>query len=159
FFFTSDQDRALIARKVDTEDNVIPSSNSIMASNLFKLGHYYAHTYYGKVSRQMLLNVKEQATKYPSGYANWLNLMADFVGDYYEIAIAGTEALDKLRTINQYYFPNTLIAGSRSESSLPLMESRFVEGETLIYVCVDGTCKLPETVAERSVAQLKLGFH
>ena len=35
FFFTSDEDPALIARKMEVNDNVIPASNSVMANNLF----------------------------------------------------------------------------------------------------------------------------
>jgi len=38
FWFTSDSDPALIARKQDIEDNVIPASNSSMAKALFQLG-------------------------------------------------------------------------------------------------------------------------
>ena len=38
FFFTSDLDPALVARKSELGDNVIPGSNSIMARNLLKLG-------------------------------------------------------------------------------------------------------------------------
>lgn len=35
FYFTSDLDAALIARKMELQDNVIPASNSVMANNLF----------------------------------------------------------------------------------------------------------------------------
>src|SRR5690606_23610890 len=38
FYYTSDLDPALVARKMEVPDNVIPSSNSQMARNLFVLG-------------------------------------------------------------------------------------------------------------------------
>ena len=60
FFFTSDEDEQLIARKMEINDNVIPASNSIMARNLAKLSHYYSNPYYLKTSKQMLNNVKEK---------------------------------------------------------------------------------------------------
>ncbi len=41
FFFTSDIDTKLITKKTELEDNVIPASNSIMAKNLTKLGHFF----------------------------------------------------------------------------------------------------------------------
>jgi uncharacterized protein YyaL (SSP411 family) len=41
FYFTSDADTELIARKAEVADNVHPSSNSMMAANLFLLGNYY----------------------------------------------------------------------------------------------------------------------
>jgi len=158
FYFTSDKDTNLIARKMEIEDNVIPASNSIMARNLFKLSHYYSNSYYLKVSKQMLNNVKERTQKYGSGYSNWLQLMANYTGDYYEIAISGENAFDKLLQINKKYIPNKLIAGSIKKSNLSLMEGRFNENETLIYICVDGACLLPENNAEKALNQLKIKF-
>lgn len=158
FYFTSDEDKDLITRIMEIEDNVIPASNSIMANNLFKLSHYYSNNYYLKVSTQMLHNVKEKTTQYGSGYSNWLQLMSDFSGNYYEVAISGKKAKEKLLEINQFYIPNKLIAGSISKSNIPLMEGRFNEDETYIYICVDGTCKLPETATELAIEQLKIKF-
>ncbi|MDP3313112.1 thioredoxin domain-containing protein [Lutibacter sp.] len=158
FFFTSNEDANLIARKMEIEDNVIPASNSIMAKNLFKLSHYYSNNYYLKVSKQMLLNVQAKANLYGSGYSNWLQLKSYLVGEYYEIAISGKDALVKLEEINTQYIPNKLIAGSTKKSSLPLMEGRFSENETFIYVCVDGTCKLPERDTKKALNQLKIKF-
>lgn len=158
FYFTSDEDANLITRKMEIEDNVIPASNSIMARNLFKLSHYYSNSYYLKVSKQMLSNVKDKAQQYGSGYSNWLQLMADYTGNYYEVAIAGKLAFDKLKEINSKYIPNKLIAGSTKKSTLPLMEGRFNEGETLIYICVDGACQLPVSDAKKALNQLKIKF-
>ncbi|MCF8388654.1 MAG: thioredoxin domain-containing protein, partial [Bacteroidales bacterium] len=41
FYYTSDQDEALVVRKMELADNVIPASNSVMAHNLFLLGALY----------------------------------------------------------------------------------------------------------------------
>jgi hypothetical protein len=158
FYFTSDEDKELITRKMEIEDNVISASNSIMAKNLFKLSHYYSNNYYLTVSKQMLHNVNDRTKQYGSGYANWLLLMCNFTGNYYEIAISGKNAVNKLIEINQYYIPNKLIAGSTSASSLPLLEDRFNKDETYIYICVDGACKLPETSVKKAVNQLNIEF-
>lgn len=158
FYFTSNQDADLIARKMEIEDNVIPASNSIMANNLFKLSHYYSNSYYLKVSEQMLRNVIENAQKYGSGYSNWLQLLSNFVGEFYEIAISGKDALHQLKEINQHYIPNKLIAGSIKKSNVPLLKDRFNESETLIYVCVNSACNLPEKESKKALAQLKINF-
>ncbi len=158
FYFTSDQDADLIARKMEIEDNVMPASNSIMAKNLFKLSHYYSNSYYLKVSEQMLHNVKDRTKQYGSGYSNWLQLGSNFVGEFYEIAISGKNALIQLKEINVHYIPNKLIAGSTKKSLIPLLESRFSETETLIYICIEGACKLPESNMKKALEQLKTGF-
>jgi len=156
FFFTSNEDPNLITRKMEVEDNVIPASNSVMAKNLFKLSHYYSNSYYLKVSKQMLNNVKDRTLQYGSGHSNWLQLMADYSGAYYEIAISGKDAKNKLIEINKNYIPNKLIAGSTKKSNIPLMEGRYNEDETLIYICVDGACQLPVSETEKALNQLKI---
>ena len=155
FFFTSDEDESLITRNIELNDNVIPASNSIMARNLAKLSHYFSNAYYLKTSKQMLNNVRESIPNYPAGYSNWLQLMSDLSSNYYEVAISGPDAISKLKEINQTYIPNKLIAGSTKESQLPLMQDRFNNDETFIYICVDGACQLPVTKVEKALGQMK----
>lgn len=158
FFFTSNKDKDLIARKIETDDNVIPSSNSIMANNLFKLGHYYSNPTYLKDARQMLHNVKEKALKYGAGASNWSILYTNFLGDFYEIAIVGKDALQKLKEINKEYIPNKLIVGSVKESNLSLLAYKYNKDQTTIYVCIDGACKLPVTESEKALKQININL-
>ncbi len=158
FFFTSNKEKGLIARKLESDDNVIPSSNSIMANNLFKLGHYYGNKHYAENAKTMLNNVKEAAVTYGSGASNWLNLYSNYLGDFYEVAIVGSEAPQRLKELNEQYFPNKLIVGSVKESSLPLLQYKYNENETTIYVCVDGACKLPVKDTEKALGQMKSSF-
>ena len=106
----------------------------------------------------MLHNVQERVQQYGSGYSNWLQLMCDYTGNYYEVAIAGENAFEKLIEINKTYIPNKLIAGSTQKSNLPLMEGRFDKDETLIYICVDGACQLPTSNTKNALDQLKINF-
>jgi uncharacterized protein YyaL (SSP411 family) len=154
FFFTTNSN--LIARKTEITDNVISSSNSIMAHNLFQLSHYYSNSQYAKNAKQMLTNMLARIERSPSSYSNWLVLMSNYTNPYYEVAISGINALEKSKNMNSYYLPNILMAGATQESELPLMKNRFVENNTFIYVCIDGTCKLPETNTAEALKQLKV---
>lgn len=154
FYFTSQQDTKLIARKMEIEDNVMPSSNSMMAKNLFKLGHLYSNQHYIKTSTQMLRNMVKDIQNYGSAYSNWLDLYSNFTEAYFEVAISGENAKDKLLEINQKYIPNKLINGSTAVSNLPLLENRFIKEKTLIYICVNNTCQLPTEDAETAFEQI-----
>ncbi|NNC51213.1 MAG: thioredoxin domain-containing protein [Flaviramulus sp.] len=143
FFFTSNDDVALVSRSIEYRDNVIPASNSIMAKNLFKLSHYFDNEYFSQTATTMLNNVKPEMQDYPSGYSNWFDLMLNYSNPYYEVAVVGENAKQKIADLNKTYIPNKLIAGSTSENSLPLLENRFNPNNTLIYVCVNKACKLP----------------
>jgi uncharacterized protein YyaL (SSP411 family) len=93
FFYTSINDDPLIARKTETSDNVIPSSNSSMAKGLFLLGHIYDSDHYLRLSRQMMMNLKENALAHTAFYANWAMLMDSMIDTPCETVIAGENAL------------------------------------------------------------------
>ncbi len=60
FFYTHDQHSNLIVRKKEISDNVIPSSNSEMATNLFQLGTYLYREDLLQISRKMLQTVRRR---------------------------------------------------------------------------------------------------
>ena len=155
FFFTSNEDASLVSRSIEYRDNVIPSSNSIMAKSLFKLSHYYDNEHFSKTAMTMLNNVKPEMQEYPSGYSNWFNLMLNYAKPYYEVAIVGKDAKEKIKQLNQNYIPNKLIAGSTSENNMPLLENRYNPDNTFIYVCVNKACKLPVSEVNKAIKFLK----
>ena len=155
FYFTSDLDPALVTRKVEFSDNVIPASNSIMAKNLFLLSHHFDNRKYLEISQSMLHTVQPQITSYGPGYSNWLDLMLNYSEKFYEVVAVGVEAKEKIKKLNRVYYPNKLIAGSTKESDAPLLENRFDSNQTLIYVCVDNACKYPVDSAKKALELLE----
>jgi uncharacterized protein YyaL (SSP411 family) len=156
FHFTSKKDDNLISRKYEVIDGVIPSSNSLIASSLFKLGHYYSNKSYLKTSEQMLNNVEEDVKRNPGNYSNWLNLMTNLTKPFYEVVVAGNKASEVNKKLINNYNPNILIAGTTKENNtLPLLSYKFNEDETFIYVCVNGTCKKPQTSITDALESIK----
>lgn len=137
FRFTSKKDENLIATKYEVIDGVIPSSNSILANVLFKLGHYYSDKKYLNTSEQILNNLQKDIEVSPASYSNWLHLMTNFTKPFYEVVVAGNNALNVNKKLINYYKPNILIAGTTQENNtLPLLSYKYNEGQTLIYVCL-----------------------
>jgi uncharacterized protein YyaL (SSP411 family) len=155
FYFTSDEDTKLVSRTIEYRDNVIASSNSIMAKNLLKLSHYFDNEAYAETAKTMLHNVIPEVAEYPSTFSNWLDLMLNYTNNYYEVAIVGSKVDDKIKALNAYYLPNKLIIGSSTDNNLPLLKNRYVEGKTLIYVCVNKSCKLPVSEVKKAITLIK----
>lgn len=65
FYYTSKTSQKLISKTTEFRDNVLPSSNSVMAKNLFWVGTFYNNETYLKTSRQMLLNVIPEIENHP----------------------------------------------------------------------------------------------
>ncbi len=154
FFYTSDEDDDLIRRTVETNDNVISSSNSIMANNLVKLHKVFHEEGYGKRASQMLKNVQKGFDKSAQGFANWLHLVFYEQNNFYEIAIVGEDHKKLGAEISSHYLPNSILVGSKEEGTIELLKNRYVEGQTLAYVCIEGTCKLPVTESREVLTQI-----
>jgi uncharacterized protein YyaL (SSP411 family) len=155
FYYTSDLDPALIARKMEIADNVIPSSNSQMAKNLFVLGHYFYDDAYIQTAKRMLNNVKQEALKSGVYYANWDILMTWFANEPYEVAIVGKDYETKRKEIDKHYFPNVFLSGGKNEGGLSLLESKLIKGQTTIYVCQNKACQLPVTEVKEALKQIR----
>ena len=153
FRFTSDQDSPLITSHFETEDNVIPASNSVMGNVLYQLSIYFNHPYYRKISYQMVQKIVP-SIDYPSGFSNWLYLFMNESEQNKELAICGTNASEFIGKINAIYFPNLIVAGTEKESQLPFLKNRFIEKGTLFYVCQNQTCLLPNSNFEEVLKDL-----
>ncbi len=154
FFYTSDEDKALVARKMEVTDNVIPSSNSAMAKNLYILGKLLYKDEYIDRSVQMLNNVKEQTPTGMSYYANWDILLSWLVSEPYEVVVVGKDYLAMRKEFDQYYLPNVFFAGGRTEGKLAIAENKMVKGTTTIYVCQNKVCELPTESVHDALKQL-----
>lgn len=149
FYYTNIEFSNLVVRKMELSDNVIPSSNSVMANNLYKLGIYLGNMKYSEISNQMLTNVLQDMLQHPRYYSNWGILLVNKVDNPVELAISGPQAEERRKELEQHYFPELILAGANSESKLPLLLNRFENKKTRLFVCQNYTCKLPvETIEE-----------
>lgn len=155
FFYTHNQYADLISRKMELSDNVIPSSNSEMAKNLFLLGHFFYNEDYTGKARQMLVNIESDLQKNIYFYSNWGILEAWFTQPLYEIAILGDDFKARRAEFDHHYLPQAIFMGGSTEGTLALLEGKRVSGQTTIYVCRDKTCKLPVQTVDQALQQIR----
>lgn len=155
FLFTDAQHSNLIARKMEVSDNVIPSSNSEMAKNLFLLGAYFDNKNYEKQATQLVNNVKDDVMKNTGYYSNWAQAMVLLIYPAVEVAIVGKKWQSRLAEMQINFLPNTIYSGGELEGSLSLLENKLVTGKTMIYVCRDQTCGLPAESVSAALKQIE----
>ena len=158
FFYYTDDASSLIVRKKELFDNVIPSSNSAMARNLYKLGLLIDRTDYRERAEAMLAKMIPLIKADPSYLSNWACLYTELITPTAEIAIVGPDCYDTMLELNQQYYPNKLLVGTEKHSDLPLLQNRDDKGEDVtIYVCYDKACQLPVHTAHEAWEQLMIG--
>lgn len=154
FRFKSVEDASLVSENYETEDNVIDSSNSVMARNLYTLSVYFGLVHYEDICRKMLRIVISNID-YPSAFSNWLNVWMNFDTQQKELAICGKNALENLNVINQNYFPNLIVSASEKPSNLPFLKGRYAENILHFFVCQNKVCDLPLQSIDKVLLQLK----
>lgn len=149
FSLSSDEVPALIQETVELSDNVIPSSNSQMARNLYVTGNILGREEYILRSETMLKKMIPRIKRNPSFHANWTNLLADFISGFTEVKIEGDEKLVRLQEFSEHFLPQVIFSGDLEKSIHGIHENLQLPRKTLISVCHGKTCYSPvETVQE-----------
>jgi len=154
FYYTSDLDPGLIARKIEVTDNVIPSSNSRMALNLYLLGEYFSHEEYILKARRMLNHVQPALPMGGSYYANWALLLTYFLFPPFEVAVVGNDCLQKRKELERRFLPGMILMGGNTGGNLPFLKDKNPGEKTYIYICRDKKCMLPVTGVADALKQM-----
>ncbi|MEL6536388.1 MAG: thioredoxin domain-containing protein, partial [Bacteroidota bacterium] len=156
FFFTDATGEALITRKKELFDNVIPASNSIMAHNLFTLGVITGSQQYTTLAESLMGPMQKLVMEHPRDLAHWASLLIRYYQPTAEIAIVGPEAQAFRMELQKHYLPDAVVVGTETESDLPLLEDRVaINGKTTLYVCFNRACQLPVHSVAEALDQLQ----
>lgn len=144
-FYTSDLDPALVARKVEDADNVMPSSNSVFADVLITLGSMLGREDYTNRGAAMLTTVLPSLSeaRQPAYWSRWLSLHTRMAHKRFEVAIVGPQAEQLRLEMAAELCPQAVFVGGNEEGTLELLEAKLQPGRTLIYVCENRVCQLP----------------
>ena len=154
-YYTNNLSTDLILKTTEISDNVIPSSNSQMAHNLFMLGNYFGNTEWINRSKKMLSNLLEEFKNYGAGYSHWGSLALCYSYPFKEISIVGKHVNENLIQLYKHGITNAIFTVSETNSDLPFLKNRYVENQTLFYVCENNTCYSPTKSLAETILQLE----
>jgi uncharacterized protein len=151
FFLTSDQAEALVSRPRELSDNVISSSNAIMARVLLQLGHYYDKAVLREMAEVMLQTVLQDVLRNGPFYAEWSSLLWELTYPPYEVAVTGDDVSVQVLELLQQYLPHVLPMGPSTQ--IPAMQGKEAP---YIYVCREQACLAPVADVNSALALLRL---
>jgi uncharacterized protein YyaL (SSP411 family) len=157
FYYTSALSEPLIARKKDLFDNVIPSSNAVMATNLHWLSHLLDSDKFKDISYRMVARIKKLLPTDLAYLCHWACLYTYHITPTTEIAIAGDYFIKFRKEFDKYYMPNTVFAGTPGYSELSVLKGRYPKDgwETSIFVCKNKTCGNPAHNIKDALQQME----
>ena len=144
FFYTPVDQQDIIVRKKEEYDSAVPSGNSVMAYNLWKLSLLFDKKEWGEQSLQMASSLSNAISKYPVSFGNWASLLLEITEGTQEIAVVGAETSVVLKELLSEYIPHRIVmATGKEESNYPLLADKQVLAKTSIFLCRNYTCLKP----------------
>ena len=141
FFYTSDKDEPLIARKKEWSDNVIPASNSSMAKNLYYLGLIIGKEEWIEIAKNMLMCVKNEMLSYGPGYSNWSILHLHFTYGMKELVVSGNNQMSSVFKIKKLFIPDAFVLPGILSDEYAIFKNRFSSEEDVYYLCENNSCR------------------
>ncbi len=108
FFYTSSHGERLISRKKEIFDNVIPSSNAIMAQNLHHLSIFFDRDEWGKIGKSMAESLSHIIKSEPAYMSHWAIVFTEIKKGLAEIALTGKNITGLRRSFfnSIFHFPS-----------------------------------------------------
>ncbi|WP_333821232.1 thioredoxin domain-containing protein [Ohtaekwangia sp.] len=155
FFYTGSDAEELITRKKEIFDNVIPSSNAIMAHNLLALGTILDRDDWKERAATMTASFSHLIKGEPNYMSYWAIVYTSIRKGLVEVAIVGDDLHDIRKNLQQHFYPFALYFGTADTSTLPLLSDKTANGQSTVYVCRNKTCQLPVHTAKEAEEQIR----
>ncbi len=155
FYFSGIDSSSLITRKKEIHDNVIPSSNSQMARNLFLLSRFTDNKDWEKIAMDMVSKISPLFKQDIEHLGNWSSALLLMVTPLTEVVMVGEKAQEMNLEISEKYYPFKIMLGSNEETNaLTLLENRpAINNETTVYICENKVCNLPVHSSKEALKQ------
>lgn len=141
FWFTPNNSQNLFAKKQENIDSVMPSANSVMASNLLSLGRHFSRPDWISMANTMIKTALGNSSHF-SNSTNWASVHLQSTLPHYQFTLTGTDH----SLLNSAHLellgkkpPLSSLVGPGHPQATP------TDSALSILVCTDGACLLPTT--------------
>ena len=137
-----------------TLDTDLPSGNAQAVHNLILLSEFYFDTRsdWKDLAKQKLAVEQNEIQGAASFTGTWIQALLLLDNPPYEVAILGESASQARMAMDTEFRPDIIYLGGNSEGDIPLLANKMVDGETMIYVCQNKTCRFPTNDSKRAYA-------
>ncbi|MEO6547327.1 MAG: thioredoxin domain-containing protein [Ferruginibacter sp.] len=154
FFYNANGSQALAVRKIELFNNIIPSSNAVMAEVLSLLGTLLEKEDYLRMAKNMSSKISSAGDELSFNSPAWMKLIGGEAYGSHEVAIMGKNAIAMNLTLQKSFLPGSVFMGG-SEENLPLLNRKLPVEGTLIYVCMNKMCLRPTSEVAAALTQLE----
>ena len=152
--FKLSSEQTLFKEVFEIEDQVIPSSNSVMASNLHEI---YKITYdksFLKICKDMLSVIGLNAEKSPSNFTNWMLLSRELNSPKKQYILIGFSVEELLELYHQKE-PLDDVYLLEKNSDLTIFKEKYKPNKKNIFICNEKFC-MPAVLSIKEAVSLEI---
>lgn len=151
YLFSGSDNETLITETKDLYDGAIPSGNSVMINNLFRLFHLTGDQQYSEKFEQMKTLFSSDLSSQPGAYTHFLTAILQQRFPSKELVIVSDQKAERVvfEKIKNIYQPNLFYLFKTEENKdelaqiAPFTEFQNHSGSTTYFLCENHTCQLP----------------
>ena len=145
FYYTSKNQKDIIARKADVYDGAVPAANSILTHCINYLAIAFKEDFLCKRLLQMFANLQPAIIKHPTSFAVWAIALQNHTKTYKEIVVSGNDANSIITSIIEKFVPNKILVFNNNNfvDKLPICSNKKSTEKLLFFLCQNQTCLEP----------------
>jgi hypothetical protein len=167
FFYSGKENEVLIKQSKEIYDGAIPSSNSVAALNLMRLGHIIGDRDLVNRAEQLAGTFAKRIKAYPSAYTQFLAALDFIIGPSHEIVIVesqnGKSSKSMVEAIHRQFVPNKVLLlrpadrqKDRIADLAPFIRKLGSKGDRpAVHICEQQSCQ--KTVTQVDQIETALG--
>lgn len=165
YLFSGSDNEIMISRTKELYDGAIPSGNSVMINNLFRLFHLTGDQQYSEKFEQMKTLFSPDLSSQPGAYTHFLTAILQESFPSKELVIVSDRKVEKevFEKIKNIYQPNLfyLFKNENNKDNLaliaPFTKFQNQSGLTTFFLCENHTCQLPVNKLSEIIKSLNQG--
>ncbi len=143
FYYTGKNQTDVLLRKKEVYDGAVPSGNSKMAYNLYKLSIVYGQSKWAERSFGMLQQLDKSIQQYPSSFGIWANILLELYTGTQEIVLVEPDKNIYNEILYEYLPFKILLSVDKATEAFKWAKGKKKSGNANIFLCRQFSCKAP----------------
>jgi uncharacterized protein YyaL (SSP411 family) len=166
FYYTGNDSEEMILREKAVYDGALPSSNSVAAMNLLRLGRMTGNPGFEKQADLLIRSFSKQVVVLPVAFTHFMQALDFALGPAREILIAGdissSATKEMINTVHRLYCPNRVLmlkdsgkSGEDLSEIAPFTGPITSSSGPAAYICENFSCRNPVGSASELESMLR----
>jgi uncharacterized protein YyaL (SSP411 family) len=145
FQYTGKHQQDVLFRKINCLDSPIPSANSVMCSNLMRLGVLFDRKAWFDRGIAMVEHMQGAVQRYPLSFSSWAKSWICLEQPSEQWVLTGKSVKEQQKQLLALYEPHRVIQTffTKPAQTFPLLAGKEIAPQGWIYRCFNQSCDSP----------------